>query len=90
MSDQKIIFGDEMIEAQLREKSAKLNISIERLISRYIRRGLFMDDYYEPRKITAEEWMEISKRNVEEDKKRGIPPKKHNFSVFIDRWSSDD
>lgn len=90
MSDRKIVFGDDMVEAQLREKSAKLNISIEGLVNRYIRRGLFMDDYYEPRKLTIEELREMSKRDLEKDIKNGIPPKKHNFDVFVDRWSRDD
>ena len=35
MSDNEIIIGDEMIEAKLREKSNKLNISIDELIDRY-------------------------------------------------------
>ena len=87
MSDSKVIICDNTIEEQLEEKSAKLNISLEELVERYIKRGLFMDDYYEPPELTRAELMEISKRNVEKDKKRGIVPKKHNFDVFIGRWN---
>lgn len=90
MSDKKIFIGDTVIGAQLKEKSSKLNISLEGLVDRYIRRGLFMDDYYKPPKLTAEELMEISRKNVEEDRKRGILPKKHNFDVFIGRWNKSE
>lgn len=90
MSDKNLVIGDGMIEAQLNEKSARLNISLEGLVDRYIRRGLFMDDYYKPPKLTYEELIEISKKNVEEDMKRGIPPRKHNFDVFVGRWNKFD
>lgn len=83
MFDKKIFIGDAMIEAQLKEKSGKLNISLEDLVDRYIRRGLFMDDYYKPRKLTIDELMEMSKKDLEKDMERGIPPKKHNFDVFV-------
>jgi type IV secretory pathway VirD2 relaxase len=79
-----------MIEAQLKEKSAILNISVEELIDRYIRRELFTDDYYEPRKLTREELLEMSKRDVKRDMENGIPPAKHNFDVFVNRWSDSD
>lgn len=84
------MIGDEMIETQLKEKSKKLNISISELISRYIKRGLYMDDYYEPPKLSREELLEISRKEVEKDKKRGIQPKKHNFDVFVGRWDTTD
>ena len=86
MSENEIDMGDKMLETRLKEKSAILNISIDELVDRYVKRGLFMDDYYEPPKITAEELLEMSKRDVEKDKERGIFPKKHNFDVFIGRW----
>lgn len=79
-----------MVEAHLKEKSAELNISLDDLVDRYIRRGLFMDDYYKPPKITAEEFMEMCRKDVEKDRKRGIRPKKHNFDVFIGRWNKSD
>ena len=90
MSDKKILIGDKMIEEQLKEKSAKLGISLYELIDRYVKRGLFMDDYYEPPKLTREELEEICKKDVEKDRKRGIPPKKHNSDVFIGRWNKSD
>ena len=37
-----------MINAQLKANSEKLNISIDELIERYVRRVLFTDDYWEP------------------------------------------
>ena len=40
MSDKKTVICDEMIDAQLKEKSDILNISVEELIDRYLRRGI--------------------------------------------------
>lgn len=87
---EKTIIHDEMIETQLKVKSNKLNITISELINRYIKRGLYMDDYYEPPKLSREELLEISRKEVEKDKKRGIQPKKHNFDVFVGRWNKFD
>ena len=87
MSDNEIIIGDEIIEAKLGEKSNKLNISIDELIDRYIRRGLFCDDYYVPPKYTREEMLERGRKAVERDRKNGYPPMKHNFDVFVGRWN---
>ena len=50
-----IIIGDDMIENRLKEKSIKLGISVDELIDRYIRRGLYSDDYYESPQLTMEE-----------------------------------
>lgn len=82
--------GDEMIEAQLKEYSTRLNISVDELIERYIRRELYSDDYYTAPKLSREDLEEISKRNLKRDIKNGFPPKKHNFDVFINRWSETD
>lgn len=90
MLDTEIILGDNMIENKLLEKSNILNISLEELTNRYIKFGLFEDDYYVPRQLTREELIEMSKRDVERDKKRGIPPKKHNFDVFIGMFDKSD
>ncbi len=90
MSDKKTVIGDEMIEAQLKEKSDILNISVEELIDRYLRRELFTDNYFEPPEYTKEELLEMSRKALEKDRKNGIPIKKHDFSVFIDRWSDSD
>ena len=87
MSDKKTIIGDKMIQAQLEENSKKLGISIDELIDRYIRVGLFTDDYYVPPKLTREELLEICKKDVEEDMKKGFPPKKHNFETFIGKFN---
>lgn len=84
------IIGDEMMEAQLKEKADRLNISTDQLIDRYIRRGLFTDDYYDPPKLSREELLEISRKEVEKDIKKGIPPRKHNFDVFINRWGKTE
>lgn len=86
MSDKKTIIGDEMIQAQLAENSKKLGISIDELIDRYIMRGLYSDDYYLQPKLTREELDELSKKDLKRDMEKGIPPKKHDFSVFIKRW----
>ena len=87
MSDKKTVIGDEMIEAQLKEKSDILNISVEELIDRYLRRELFTDNYFEPPEYTKEELLEMSRKALEKDRKNGIPIKKHDFSAFIGRWS---
>lgn len=90
MSDKERKVGDTVIENKLLEKSNILNISFEELTNRYIKWGLFMDDYYVPRQRTREELIEMSKKRVEQDKKRGIPPKKHNFDVFIGILNKSD
>ena len=87
MSDKKTVIGDEMIYTQLKEKSDILNISVEELIDRYLRRELFTDNYFKPPKYTMDELLEMSRKAVEKDRKNGIPIKKHDFSVFIGRWS---
>ena len=90
MSDKERKLGDTVIENKLLDKSNILNISLEELTTRYIKWGLFMDDYYVPRQLTREELIEMSKKRVEQDKKRGIPPKKHNFDVFIGILNKSD
>ena len=91
MSGKKTVIGDEMINAQLKANSEKLNISIDELIEWYVRRGLFTDDYWEPPEITIEELRKINKIELEREKKMGLkPPKKHRFDVFVNRWSEDD
>lgn len=82
MSDKKIEIGDKMVESQLNDKSDILNVSICELIDRYIMRGLFNEDYYEPPKRTREELVEMGKRDVLKDIRRGILPKKHNYDVI--------
>lgn len=83
MKVKKTVIGDKMIENRLKENSSKLGISVDELIDRYIRLGLFTDDYYTPPQLTREELIEISKKNVEKDERNGFPPKKHNFDVFV-------
>lgn len=87
MNNKKIIIGDKMVEARLKERSSILNISLDDLIDRYIRRGLYGDDYYIQPPIPREKLIEMSKREVERDRKRGFPPKKHNFDALIGRWN---
>ena len=89
MSDKKTLIGDKMIETQLNEKSKMLGISVDELIDRYIRWGLFSDDYYTPPEYTREELIEMGKKSVEKDK-NGFPPKKHNFDVFVGILNNDD
>lgn len=72
---EKIIIGDEMVETQLIEKSKRLNISVDELIERYIRRGLYSDDYYIQPQLSKEEIDAIFKQNLERDKKHGIHTK---------------
>ena len=90
MADKKTIIGDKMVYARLKERSNWLNISVDELIDRYIRRGLFSDDYYEPPKLTMEELLEISRKDVEKDIENGIPPQKNNFDIFVGRWSKSN
>ena len=75
MSDKKItIVGDDMLETRLRKNSEKLNISISELIDHYIRRALYHEYLYEPKPLTREELLKLSRKNVEKDRKRGIQP----------------
>ena len=91
MSDKKTVIGDKMIEAQLEENAKKLNISVEELIERYIKREIHSDYYFDKRPApTREELDEIHRRNVELDRKRGVKFIKHDHSVFVNRWSSSD
>ncbi|MBQ8017068.1 MAG: hypothetical protein IJ258_03075 [Methanobrevibacter sp.] len=76
MSDKETLIGDEMIKAQLIKKSNKLGISLDELIERYIRRGLYGDDYYTQPQLSKKEIDEIFKRNMERDKKNSIPSKR--------------
>ncbi len=63
------IIKQEMVEAQLKEISNKLNISVDALIDRYIRIGLYMDDYYKAPKLSKEKLLEIFKLDEEPKKK---------------------
>lgn len=90
MSDKKIQISDKMIETQLKEKSNILNISLDELINRYVRREYFVDEFYVPPKRTRQELIEIIRKDVEEDKKRGIFPKKHNSDALVGRWNKYD
>ena len=75
MSEKKItITGDDMLETQLRKNSEKLNISVNELIDRYIKRAIYREFFYVHKPLTWEEWKERSRKNVEKDKKRGIQP----------------
>lgn len=74
MSDKKTLIGDKMIEAQLNEKSKMLGISVDELIERYIKRGLYSDDYYVQPQLSKEEIDVIFTRNMERDMKNGISP----------------
>lgn len=76
MSDKKTLICDKMIEAQLNEKSKMLGISVDELIERYIKRGLYSDDYYVQPQLSKEEIDVIFTRNMERDMKNGISPQK--------------
>ena len=76
MSGKKTVIGDEMIETQLNEYSKKLNISVDELIERYIKRGLYSDNHYLERKVTLEELDRINKLDMERDQKKWNPSKK--------------
>ena len=51
---------------------------------------MFSDDYYVPKEFSREELIELSKRDIEKDKRRGIFPQKHDFSVFVDLFNKSD
>ena len=76
MSDKKTLIGDKMIEAQLNEKSKMLGISVDELIERYIKRGLYSDDYNVQPQLSKEEIDVIFTRNMDRDMKNGISPQK--------------
>lgn len=81
MSDKKTRIGDEMVEAQLKEISNKLNISIDALIDQYIRIGLYMDDYYKAPKLSKEKLLEIFKLD-EEPKKSELRNKNPLVGIY--------
>lgn len=81
MTEKQIIIGDKMIEDRLKENSNKLNISIEELIDRYIRRGLYSDDYYKQQKLSKEKLKEIFK--IDEEPGNGNSPKNHHFDELV-------
>ena len=89
MSNEKIIFGDEMIENQLKENSNKLNISIEELIDRYIRRGLYSDDYYKQPKLSKEKLNEIFKIDDTTNKKETSKKEDIDCLVGIYNYSEE-
>ena len=72
MSDNVTVIGDENMKEQLNDYSNMLGISINDLIERYIKRGLYTDDYYIQPPLSKEEIDEIFKRNMQRDKKNGI------------------
>ena len=80
MSDNGTVIGDEMIEARLKNKSNILGISLDELIDRYIRRGLFCDDYYVPTRLTKDELLERCRKEVEKDKMEFL--QKNIISMF--------
>ena len=84
MSDKKTIIKDKMLKAQLKEIACRLNISVDELIDRYIRRGVYVDyGYHNPKPITLEYLLETHKKRIEKDIEKGFTPKKHNFDFFI-------
>lgn len=74
MSDSETVIGDKMMKAQLKEYSNRLGISIDDLIELYIRRGLFVDDYYVQPKLSEEKLQELFSRD-DGTEKREIDPK---------------
>ena len=63
MSGKKTVIGDEMINAQLKANSEKLNISIDELINQYIKRGLYRDIYYVNTPLSKNRLSEVLKIN---------------------------
>ena len=56
---EKTLTGDEKTDLKLEKYSIKLNISVDDLIERYVKRGLYMDDYYRQPKLSKEKILEI-------------------------------
>lgn len=82
MSEKYRIQCDEMMETKLIENSQKLDISIFDLIDRYIKRELCADNnYLKKHKLSLDELKEISRIDVERDRKRGIFPKPRSNSL---------
>lgn len=76
MSEKIKILVDENMETRIMENALKLNISVVDLIDRYVRRELYMDDYYKRPQLSKDEIIEILKKDAENDKKNGIFLKK--------------
>ena len=88
MSDKKTVIGDKMINAQLKEYSNKLNISVDDLINQYIRRGVYRDLYYEQCNISKEKLQEIFKLDNTSPKPKRIQ-KENSMDTLIDIYISD-
>ena len=73
MTSKEIIIDDEIAEARLEDISEKLNITVDELISRYIRQELHADcGYCKEKAMTKDELDERIRKNIEKDKIRGI------------------
>lgn len=79
MSDKKTVIGDKMIESQLNEKSKMLGISLNELIERYIKRGLYSDDYYIQPQLSKRKLMKFLKGIRKEIRKRRFLSRNYNF-----------
>ena len=91
MTDNKTIIHDKMLETQLKEIVQELNISIDELIDRYIRRGVYVDyGYHNPKRITEEELLRTHAKRIQKDIEKGYRPKKHNFDFLIGIIHSPD
>ena len=90
MNDKKTVIGDEMIENRLKEKSRKLGISLDELIVRYIKRGLYKDKFYDQCNLSKEKLAKIFKL----EEKSEIPQKdssNHNpIDSLVDIYIYDD
>lgn len=76
MSEKIKMWVDENMETRIMKNALKLNISAVDLIDRYVRRELYMDDYYKRPQLSKDEIIEILKKDAENDKKNGIFLKK--------------
>ena len=86
MSDKKTLIGDKMIEAQLNEKSKMLDISVDELIDRYIRRGIYRDNYYEQTPLSEEKLSNV----INIDKKSKKHKKENSMDNLIDIYVDPD
>ena len=75
--------SDSMVMSKLEENAGKLNISVKELINQYFKLGLYEDDYYDPKPLTKEERRELLRKDLERDRKMGVPPMKHNLHELI-------
>lgn len=74
-----------MLETQLKEIAGELNISIDELINRYIRRGVHVDyGFHKPKRITEEDLLRTHEKRIQKDIEKGYTPKNITLIFWLE------